>query len=153
MGGHAPTAKFQQKKLGEVTCVAGAKRGGRERKARKRKGNPMALPSSLLLNPLPHFLPTLRALYESKKRKGFWSFRFLNRETLRTRLGTTTNLPLTSGDIQETVCTSYAIMIAISQQTKGKERWRSFFAVQLVRSYTEFSRETVVRLALGECIL
>ena len=81
VGGHAPTAKFQQKKLWEVTCVAGAKRGGRER-----KGNPMALPSSLLLNPLPPFLPTLRALYESKKRKGFWSFRFLNRETLRTRL-------------------------------------------------------------------
>ena len=133
--------------------MAGAKRGGRERKARKRKGNPMDLPSSLLLNPLPPFLPTLCALYESKKRKGFWSFRFLNRETLRTRLGTTTNLPLTSGDIQEPVCTSYTIMIAISQQTKGKERWRSFFAVQLVPSYTEFSRETVVRLALGECIL
>lgn len=51
------------------------------------------------------------------------------------------------------VCTSYTIMTAISQQTKGKERWRSFIAVQLVRSYTEFSRETVVRLALGECIL
>ena len=148
LGGHAPTAKFQQKKLWEVTCVAGAKRGGRER-----KGNPMALPSSLLLNPLPPFLPTLRALYESKKRKGFWSFRFLNRETLRTRLRTTTKLPLTSGDIQKQICTSYTIMIAISQQTKGKERWRSFFAVQLVPSYTEFSRETVVRLALGECIL
>ena len=88
----------------------------------------------------------------AKNEKDSGLFLFLNRETLGTR-ATTTSLPLTSGDIQKAVCTSYTIMIAISLQTKGKERWRSFIAVQLVRSYTEFSRETVVRLALGECIL
>ena len=53
------TKKNKGEKPWEVTCVAGAKRGGRGRKAQKRKGNPIALPSSLLLN-------------ESKKRKGFW---------------------------------------------------------------------------------
>ena len=82
--------------------------------------------------------------WEQKTKRIPVQFWLLNRET---------NLPLTSGDIQMRVCTSYTIMIAISQQTKGKERWLSFIAVQLVRSYTEFSRETVVRLALGEFIL
>ena len=127
------------------------RREGEESAKEKRESNrPRFFSSSKSPAPL---MPTLRALYESKKRKGFWSFRFLNRETLETRLGTTASLPLTSGDIQKKVCTSYTIMVAISQQTKGKERWRSFFAVQLVPSYTEFSRETVVRLALVECIL
>ena len=127
------------------------RREGEESAKEKRESNrPRFFSSSKSPAPL---MPTLSALYESKKRKGFLSFRFFNRETLETRLGTTTSLPLTSGDIQNKVCTSYTIMVAISQQTKGKERWRSFFAVQLVPSYTEFSRETVVRLALVECIL
>lgn len=86
----------------------------------------------------------------AKNEKDSGLFLFLNRETLGMRV---TTIPLTSGDIQKEVCASYTIMITISEQTKGKERWRSFIAVQLVRSYTEFSRETVVRLALGECIL
>ena len=102
--------------------------------------------------PPPHWDPHYALCMIAKNEKDSGLFLFLNRETLGTR-ATTTSLPLTSGDIQKAVCTSYTIMIAISLQTKGKERWRSFIAVQLVRSYTEFSRETVVRLALGECIL
>lgn len=132
--------------------MAGAIREGRERKARKRKGNPIALPSSLLLNPLPFWCLHYAFCMRAKNENDSGLFLFLNRETLGTRV-TTTSQPLTSGDKQKAVCTSYTIMIAISQQTKGKERWRSFIAVQLVRSYTEFSRKTVVRLALGECIL
>lgn len=97
-------------------------------------------------------MPTLRALYEGKERKRFWSFLVFKSRNPGDE-GYDYSQPLTSGDIQKGVCTSYTIMIAISQQTKGKERWRSFIAVQLVRSYTEFSRKTVVRLALGECIL
>ena len=135
--------------------MAGAKREGRGRKARKRKGNPIALPFFFSSKCPALLMPTLHYGYYAlcmiaKNEKDSGLFLFLNRETLGTR---TSSLPLTSGDIQNAVCTSYTIMIAISLQTKGKERWRSFIAVQLVRSYTEFSRETVVRLALGECIL
>ena len=75
------------------------RREGEESAKEKRESNrPRFFSSSKSPAPL---MPTLRALYESKKRKGFLSFRFLNRETLETRLGTTTSLPLTSGDIQK----------------------------------------------------
>ena len=104
---------------------------------RKGKGNPIAFPSSLLLDPLWEFFVFKPRNPGNGVRDGYQGY----------------PLPLTSGDIQKEVCSSYTSVIAISQQTKGKERWRSFIAVQLVRSYTEFSRETVVRLALGECIL
>ena len=141
---------FQTTKKGEVDCVAGTKRGGRGRKARNRKGNPLALPFSLLLNPLFRRLHATSSMQEQKtKRILVW---FQTEKPLGTRLGKTTSLPLTSGNNWKDPSTAYTIITAISQQTIAKERW-SFIAVRLVRSYTEFSREIVVRLALSECIL
>ena len=123
--------------------------GGKSAKEKRESNRP---PFFSFSKSLPFWCLHYALCMRAKNENDSGLFLFLNRETLGTRV-TTTSQPLTSGDIQKVVCTSYTIMIAISQQTKGKERWRSFIAVQLVRSYTEFSRETVVRLALGECIL
>lgn len=133
--------------------LCGGRNKGREgEKSAKEKRESNSPPFFSFSKSLPFWCLHYALCMRTKNENDSGLFLFLNRETLGTRV-TTTSQPLTSGDIQKVVCTSYTIMIAISQQTKGKERWRSFIAVQLVRSYTEFSRKTVVRLALGECIL
>lgn len=111
-------------------------------KEKRESNRPRFFSSSKSPAPL---MPTLRALYESKKRKGFWSFRFLNRETLETRLGTTTILPLTSGDIQKKCM--YVIydhgchLTANERKRKMAEFFRCAVGPQLYRIFTRNSRQ------------
>ena len=123
--------------------MAGARREGEKSAKENRESNRPAFFSSSK-SPVP-LMPTLHALYESKKRKGFWSFRFCNRETLGTRLGATTSPPLTSGNIQK-IC-MYVIydhdchLTANERKRKMAEFFRCAVGPQLYRIFTRNSRQ------------